>query len=387
MPVQKGLTLVGLLSISFVVSILYLFRGSHTGFGLENDDTNTNWPVKEPGHEWTKHVVVAKMSYEDRFSSWLETGDLHGAIPKVYIADDPSAPLSVPANKGHEAMVYLTYLIDHYDALPDVAVFMHAHQNSWHQDGLLEYDALEMLKRLSPEAVTREGYRNLRCEWNPGCPAWIHPKAFQYADSPRPEEPGVADAWAQLFPSTPVPDIIAQPCCGQFALSKQRMLSIPKARYQVFRDWLLKTDLGDDISGRVFEYLWAYIFTAKPVFCPDMRTCYCDGYGVCFLDDKSFDLWFKLRWEWQQLEKQLRDWKIVAAGKVSSDRAGTLPAAEIKELEKTVPLTGLGQELADEMNELQRQMDEKRLAAIAAGDDPAVRAKVAGRKWKEGDGF
>ena len=36
----------------------------------------------------------------------------------LYVTDNPSAPLTVPKNKGREAMVYLTHIINHYSNLP-----------------------------------------------------------------------------------------------------------------------------------------------------------------------------------------------------------------------------------------------------------------------------
>ena len=54
-----------------------------------------------------KHLVVASVHGED--VSWI-----HRRLPdwsaSVYVADDPTADLTVPENKGHEAMVYLTYV-------------------------------------------------------------------------------------------------------------------------------------------------------------------------------------------------------------------------------------------------------------------------------------
>lgn len=55
-----------------------------------------------------RELVVAAMSRDN--TSWL-----HEYLPdwgrKVYVVDDPDAPLTVPSNKGREAMVYLTYAV------------------------------------------------------------------------------------------------------------------------------------------------------------------------------------------------------------------------------------------------------------------------------------
>lgn len=54
-------------------------------------------------------LVVASTSYED--TSWL-----HRFLPEwkknIYIVDDPLVNLTLPMNKGREAMVYLTWVPD-----------------------------------------------------------------------------------------------------------------------------------------------------------------------------------------------------------------------------------------------------------------------------------
>jgi len=37
-------------------------------------------------------------------------------------------------NQGHEALAYLTFIVDHYDRLPHKVMFIHGHLNSWHSD-------------------------------------------------------------------------------------------------------------------------------------------------------------------------------------------------------------------------------------------------------------
>lgn len=48
-----------------------------------------------------------------------------------YIVDEPnpSDGYRVPVNQGREAMAYLTYIIEHYDKLPDYIVFVHGKPN------------------------------------------------------------------------------------------------------------------------------------------------------------------------------------------------------------------------------------------------------------------
>lgn len=110
---------------------------------------------------------MARMKSED--VSWIDEANL-GLEQYIYVVDDPEPLLRPPENKGHEAMVYLTYIIDYYDSLPDISLFMHALRNAYHNDLLFDTDAVGMIRHLSNDRVMREGYVNLRCRHNPGCP-------------------------------------------------------------------------------------------------------------------------------------------------------------------------------------------------------------------------
>jgi hypothetical protein len=52
-------------------------------------------------------LVVASMKHEN--SSWLSIY-FPDWKKDIYVVDDPTAPLTVPKNKGRESMVYLTYV-------------------------------------------------------------------------------------------------------------------------------------------------------------------------------------------------------------------------------------------------------------------------------------
>lgn len=339
---------------------------------------------KPPGSTYTKAVVIGRLSSEN--VTWLDEAALPPSIQTfVYTVDasDPTTTLRIPKNKGHEAMVYLTYIIDHYSTLSDVTIFLHAHQWAWHNNELLNHNAAEMITRLSSERVYREGYMSLRCHWKPGCPEWVHPGVVGTPDINRPEEGAMAPAWSLLFPSAPIPTVIGTPCCAQFALSRDRILSIPLEKYIHFRQWLLTTPLPDATSGRVFEYLWSYIFTSQPISCPDQRICYCDGYGICFDSESEFDHWFELKYRRAELYKQLEDWRrqVDLLTETKQKWGG------IEEKVVRIPKVDEDVRLLDQINALTRELERRRLEAMERGRDPRVRALMAGREWKEGDGY
>ena len=234
---------------------------------------------------YTQVMVVPTLKDDD--VSWIQK-ELPGINTAIYIANESNEPLHPPKNKGHEVMIYLTYIIDHYYELPDTIIFMHAHRWTHHNNELLDYDSAEMVRRLSNDYVAREGYVNMRCQWHPGCPEWLHP-ADTVDTLAKQEETVFSQCWHEMFPSEPVPDVLGQGCCAQFALSKTRVLSIPLSRFIFYRDWVLRTPLSDYISGRIWEYLWQFLFTGRSIYCPSETTCQCEGFGVCFGGHVDYD--------------------------------------------------------------------------------------------------
>ncbi|KAH7134034.1 hypothetical protein EDB81DRAFT_886838 [Dactylonectria macrodidyma] len=82
----------------------------------------------------------------------------------MYVANKPSSWNYLSQNKGNEAMTYLTYLIDHYDDLPEVMVFMHGHRTAWHNNALIRRSSSLTVNKLRPEAVIQNGFVNLACD-------------------------------------------------------------------------------------------------------------------------------------------------------------------------------------------------------------------------------
>ncbi|KAM7188314.1 Protein of unknown function (DUF3431) domain containing protein, partial [Naviculisporaceae sp. PSN 640] len=264
-------------------------------------------PINEA---YTKAIVIAHTEFEN--VNWIHDDILNSPppsyphkkdgqrtnttkwVPYLYSTDKIFRPITssegplhfhTPLNKGREALAYLSYIITHYDSLPDISVFMHAHSSSWHDDqfGL---DSPTTLSRLNLDLVVLKGYVNLRCWWDPGCPDHIHPYTSN-PDELKPEEQFFREAWLDLYPWRDVPPAISQTCCGQFALSRERIRSVKLAEYVRLRDWILVTDLEDSVSGRVFEYIWQVMWTGYEILCPVEWVCYCEGYGICFGDEED----------------------------------------------------------------------------------------------------
>ncbi|KAL8874621.1 MAG: hypothetical protein Q9174_000084 [Haloplaca sp. 1 TL-2023] len=323
-------------------------------------------------------MVLPRMQDDD--ISWI-TQELPRLNISAYVANDPRAPMHPPKNKGHEVMIYLSYLIDNYDRLPDIILFMHSHRWTHHNNDFLGFDASQMIRALNGAHVVRQGYVNMRCHWSPGCPEWLRPS--RPGDTLGKQEEAVLDrCWRELFPFDALPSFLAQPCCAQFALSRGRVRSIPRSRYVFYRDWILRTPLSDYVSGRIWEYSWQYLFTKNNAHCPQEHICYCDGFGICFGGDLAYrhytDLLDRKRNITDELSRDDRTSRIDASSTLRMAN-GSSPNPGRTEAERA--------HLRARIAELETELIALKKEAQHRGADPRLRAEECGRPWKEGDGF
>ena len=221
-------------------------------------------------------VVMAKLPTDD--TRWVHTdlGDWQSAIydidtetPHNISTLDPltNSTLRTLRNKGMEANAYLAYIVQNYDNLPSTIAFIHPHKDgypiAWHTDNN-EHSNVVSLQTLNIDFIQSNGYANLRCVNDPGCPHEVMP----FRDPPeehRTIEAAMPDAWRDLFNNTDVPHVLATPCCAQFAVSSRQVQKQPLDTYRKYYTWLMETPLKDETSGRVFEYLWHIMFGQEPV--------------------------------------------------------------------------------------------------------------------------
>lgn len=94
----------------------------------------------------TKAVVTSVQKEDETTADWLAEF-LPDWQAVVYVtdrtSDDPApsnksliSPHHLPVNKGREASVYLTYIIQHYHSLPDYVVFIHGKRYQIHNGKL-----------------------------------------------------------------------------------------------------------------------------------------------------------------------------------------------------------------------------------------------------------
>lgn len=295
--VKRSARLLGLVSAFLLCVVGVVFFSSDSLLSLESLTSTNVRPdrrlyldkLRSPPPERPPYGAVVAAAQNDTDLSWMvsleqkcvvaskcaivgcmgPTADVCSWTMYPYNVDNPDNAdrrLRLPMAKGHEAMVYLTYIIDNYDSLPWCTVFVHGHRDAWHQEDSID----RLLSNLNRTTLAEAGYVNLRCDWYPSCPAEIRPiehDAIVWGPGVlrKESEAAIAGNWDQLFPGEKLPPTIASPCCAQFAVTQQTIRQWSLSDYKRMRDWLINTLLVDDVSGRVFEKLWAYIFTGYAV--------------------------------------------------------------------------------------------------------------------------
>lgn len=378
MTTARRRTLFAALSCMFIISVFYTidFQESTTAdplvvtipnpTSLSDLSITSDKPPRRTPHvprEYTQTLVVASTQKED--TSWIAKA-LPNIQHAIYVADDSNAPFHPPVNKGHETMMYLTYIIDHYHNLSDTTIFTHAERNSWHNNDLFEFDLARMISAVSNEHVQRVGYFNLRCHHESGCPDHIKPHDTGRSD--KQEQKYFSEVWDQLHGprAPPLPETLAVACCSQFAVSREAIEKVPWTRWIHYRDWLMDNPLPDSITGRIWEWTWHYVLTGSEILCPPIEQCYCDGYGICFRDEGEITSWLAMK-EIQMLAKHMK---------------AEMPKEGGEENGREDVQFHLDQRITRPLNKWLYE-------AQVRGKDPKTRAILSGRgdSWIEGDGY
>ena len=323
--------------------------------GMQGSNGNYSWAL-----------VISRLASED--VSWASIHLPH-LDRYVYTTNDANVVPHTPQNKGHEVMVYLTHLVEHYDDLADINVFMHKDRFTHHNEALLDFDAVKMVSRLRGSYVVQNGYTNLQCGWAKSCPSWLN-SSDPWPRMEKQEQVYLSRVWKELFPGEDVPATLGAPCCAQYAVSKERIRAVPLARFVFVRDWLLKTPLTDYISGRLWEYLWHYLFTGEHVKCPLEHVCLCDGYGICFGGEEGYGTFRQLKVSKEALQQEM-DQRGIDDDRDTHKRNGT-----VETVQPVVDDTARQKYLAKQIRAIEQEQTSRVASAVAQGDAKAKQARL-----------
>jgi len=211
----------------------------------------------KPKEHFSKALVIASTSdLPETTTSWIKSVP-HDWEVHNYVTDAPTSPdLAVPINKGNEAMVYLTYIIDHYHDLPDIVFFHHSHRKAWHQ----LTDSLFEVEHLRPSYVAKKGYVSARCLNNCENVITLAKYSVDFKDFRKVGRDvwlvSLLDEFIERSKGERVPRKIAAPCCAQFAASREAIRGRSLKWWKKLRQWLIDTPLGNKEAGRLMEYTW-----------------------------------------------------------------------------------------------------------------------------------
>jgi hypothetical protein len=328
---------------------------SHSTFealkSLPPPTTNTNTNL-------TVNLVLATLAADD--ISWTSRLQIPNLNIIRYISDSRTALYRPPVPKAREALMYHTYFHEFYDSLPDISILIHSHESPWHADSILFSSMLFTLSHLNLQEVQARGYANLRVSWKDACPDWINTTKTP-EESWKQEEPFMAQAFSEnFFPwgIDTVPEILAGPCCSQFAVSKPAILAHPKEQYGRHMRWLIDSKWSDYIVGRTWEHMFPFLFTGRGTDCPVEWEAFCRMYGVCFDGEGELKRYEELGWEMAVLEEKMGFW------------------AELRD-------PGGAQDARKRVGEIEREMGEMMGVALERGRMERVRVHAVGDLYSE----
>lgn len=162
----------------------------------------------------------------------------------IYDKESNTNKYNIPVNKGNEASVYLKYIIDHYNILNDFTFFIHDDEYSWHHSG-------SIIDKFDEAVNSKELYYNI----NDLCVMGSIINNFHYN--------GILH-WYNKYvekyipiDNLPVKDwTIGFRGSAQFLVHKSLIQSLPITFYEELYDWIITTNMPNELSGRYMEWTW-----------------------------------------------------------------------------------------------------------------------------------
>lgn len=205
-------------------------------------------------HSWyNKSEKSSKMlvvSHFDEDLTWIELFIGNKIEHIIYTrSKDSLIQNSMRINKGREAVVYLRYIVEHYDNLPSSIAFIHAHRTSWHLK-----DPMDIVVALRAAKWNKYDYIPLSSE-----------KTFTEFSLDKTEQQARInlELWNAVLRSelgNPPTGKIRMHCCAEFIVRREAILKHPKEFYSKIMSYIIASQHSDYHTGRTLEYTWHLIF-------------------------------------------------------------------------------------------------------------------------------
>ena len=202
-------------------------------------------PVK-----WNSNTdIIIVSSHFNENLSWLRKSPYPVVVcskkgantPEISI--DPKCTMSF--NKGKEYTSYIKFIIEYYDNLPEFVVFLHGHENAWHQN-LRILDAIRCAKKRKYGYISLNNCVIQKLEWSTGN------KGYDM----------LASLWEKDFKpylNMDMPEYFYHDCCAQFIVSRERIRLRSKAAYKHWYNLVFQIK-NDYHLALAFEMVWPVIF-------------------------------------------------------------------------------------------------------------------------------
>ena len=160
--------------------------------------------------------------------------------------------------------VYLKYIIENYDNLPNKIAFIHGHENSVHQKypkGILQ--AIEDAKINDFDFISLNNLIHLKKDANTTPIVPIHTKSQIFE-----EQPGIYNELRRIWPNTfasifgpNIPEYFRIEVGAQFIVSRKAIYKHDKSVYEKLYNFVIEPNENEYIRAIIMEFIWHMLFT------------------------------------------------------------------------------------------------------------------------------
>jgi hypothetical protein len=211
----------------------------------------TEWNEKLNVNQDAINVVVSRFNKNVDFLKSLEKYDTN---IMVYDKENNNNPYNVPINRGHEASVYLKYIIDNYYKLTNYTFFIHDEDYSWHHNGSIEERFLEAT------SLNKLFYNINHFNLGPYEHINIHDQKELTEWYSKFVEPYIP------FEKLPNKDwLVGYKGCSQFLVHKSVIMHLPHKFYNDIYNWILEYN-NSKLAGHFLEWTWHIFWDISPTY-------------------------------------------------------------------------------------------------------------------------
>lgn len=193
-------------------------------------------------------IVIVSSHYNENLA-WLRKSPYPVVVCSKKGANTPEISIdpkcTMDFNKGKEYTSYIKFIIEYYDNLPEFVVFLHGHENAWHQNMHI-LDAIRCAKKREYGYISLNNTIFPKLEWSTGNDGYDM----------------LASLWENHFKqylNMEMPEYFYHDCCAQFIVSRDRIRLRSKAAYRHWYNLVFQIN-NDYHLALAFEIVWPVIF-------------------------------------------------------------------------------------------------------------------------------